>query len=360
MIARLNLPPGPRIILLRFSAIGDIVQASGLARHLISLFPGARVEWVTKAAYAGLVGRVPKIARVWAYDPKTGVSGLRQLCSQIRESPIDLVCDLHAVIRSYLASAFLAAPRTIRYRKPYLSRFLLFYLHRNRFAPDFLVGRELAKVLTDPLHLPTDFGPRLIPTPDDKAQARRYRDELGVGKFIAFVVGTAWPQKCWPVESYIELGRLIRQRTEYPIVVLGGAKDAHCSSIAAGIGPGAFACEGALSLEEASALLSEATLVIGNDTGLVHAAEATGQETIVILGPTSRETGAYPWRPGSRVMERALPCRPCSQKGDRRCRQRQQDCLLGISAEHVWGHVAQRLGALAAEQGHPRIQRGLV
>jgi ADP-heptose:LPS heptosyltransferase len=86
--------------------------------------------------------------------------------------------------------------------------------------------------------------------------------------------------------------------------------------------------------------------VIGNDTGLTYAAEALGVPVALILGPTSLETGAGSHADHSITLEAKVFCRPCSQKGDRRCyRRRHQLCFDLISTSQVFDALVKILGA---------------
>ena len=97
------------------------------------------------------------------------------------------------------------------------------------------------------------------------------------------------------------------------------------------------------SLLEIMALLSRAKLVIGNDTGFTHGAEAVGAPTIFLLGPTGRQGGAYPINPASSAMELTLPCRPCSQKGDKKCRYKRPECFYQLNMEEILAKIASYL-----------------
>ena len=92
---------------------------------------------------------------------------------------------------------------------------------------------------------------------------------------------------------------------------------------------------GKTSLRQALAILSNSTHVIGSDTGLTHAAEALRIPVSMILGPTSKETGAGVHLENSRNIEKNLWCRPCSQNGKRPCYRKNQVCMDSISVADV-------------------------
>ena len=85
-------------------------------------------------------------------------------------------------------------------------------------------------------------------------------------------------------------------------------------------------------------------LVVANDTGMTHLTEAAGRDVVTIYGPTSRELGYYPTRPGSIAVERDLPCRPCTRMGEGRCTHPlERACLTGITPSQVLQIVLKKL-----------------
>jgi heptosyltransferase-2 len=86
---------------------------------------------------------------------------------------------------------------------------------------------------------------------------------------------------------------------------------------------------------EAAAVIQGAATFIGNDSGLMHLAEAVGVPVIALFGPTVEAFGYYPSLGASRVVERDISCRPCSRNGSRRCPKGTQECLTAIPVEPV-------------------------
>jgi heptosyltransferase-2 len=90
------------------------------------------------------------------------------------------------------------------------------------------------------------------------------------------------------------------------------------------------------SLTEVATLLSECSLLVTNDSGLLHVAEAVGTPVLAFFGPTVREFGYYPVLDRSRVLERPLDCRPCSRNGKRPCHRGDLACLRDISPDDAY------------------------
>ena len=149
-------------------------------------------------------------------------------------------------------------------------------------------------------------------------------------KFIVIIPGAAWDQKRWDVRKYVKLINSIR----FPVVILGAKSDSICFDIESQSSI-VFNLAGKTSLREAMAIIENSMYVIGSDTGLSHIAESLNKSIYMILGPTSFETGASVISKSSRVVEKDLWCRPCSQNGKRICYRRRQFCMDLITVGDV-------------------------
>ena len=148
-------------------------------------------------------------------------------------------------------------------------------------------------------------------------------------KFIVLIPGAAWNQKRWDTRKYVKLINSI----SFPIIILGGKSDSICFDIEAQAS-NVFNLAGKTSLRGAMAIINNCFYVIGSDTGLSHIAESLNKSVYMILGPTSLETGASVISKSSRVIEKDLWCRPCSQNGKRIC-YRRKTILYGFN--YCWG-----------------------
>lgn len=142
--------------------------------------------------------------------------------------------------------------------------------------------------------------------------------------------------KRWAAENYAELARRIAFDFGHHVVLLGDRDDAPAAIPIAREAPGRVVnLIGRTDVMEAAAVISRALVFIGNDSGLMHLAEAVGVPVIALFGPTVEEFGYYPSLPQSKVLERSLPCRPCSRNGRRPCPRGTQECLTGIPVDSV-------------------------
>ena len=331
-----------RVLLIRFSSIGDIILTAPVVAALKADSPDITIDYLVHDRYAPLVRHFdPPPDHVIPFPRDLGAGQLPVYARKLAAAGYDVVIDLHDSMRSKLLRRYFGGAELRIYRKPRLRRWLLFYLWINRFPADYSVAAEYLRFARLPVK-------GLAVRPQlriDADLARETRIRLGVGEgYVACIPGAAWPQKTWLPERYLEVFSGAGPGIHFPVVLLGGAGDAICDRIEADLpGDSVVNLRGKTSLEDALAVLSESRLVIGADTGLLHAGEALGVPAVMILGPTSRETGARNHHPESLVHEVTLWCRPCSQNGRRKCYRREQYCLTRVPVSGVAESVQQLL-----------------
>lgn len=323
-----------RIALIRLGAMGDIVLATAAVGALARRYPEARIDFICKRDFAGLLEHDPRLARVIPYDHRGRHRGLRGLLTFLNELPrerYDGVIDLQANARSRAIARCLRAGRRLEWPKRGLRRRLLVHgIGRKRQAPG-VVERYLSALA--PLGITPATAPKLFPRPDPGVA-------LPKRPFIAIAPGAHWPSKRWPAGRYAELIVKIGSAT-WDIALVGDERDrAIADEIAAGVPFPVHDLCGSLNLPQLVYVLSKAALLVGNDTGATHVAEAAGTPVIALFGPTVRGFGFAPWRKESTVIERDLPCRPCSVHGAARCPRGHFRCLREITAAEV--HAAIR------------------
>ena len=327
-----------KVLVVRFSAMGDVILTLPVIDALRERFPGARIDYAVKREFAELVANHPGIARVWAFEDKSGFKGLRALTRELTAQRYDLVVDLHRNLRSGYVRWLGGAMMRRAYRKLSLPRILLTRTPLNflRDAPpvsdryftaleDFGIGREGRR-------------PRLFLAAGAVASAAAARDAGGLSEYLAVAPGARHPTKQWPAERFVEAAAGLAG-PEWAAVVLGGGSD---RAVAAAVSEGLRArgvrtlnLAGQLALSDSAAMIAGARLVLTNDSGLMHVADALDVPLVAVFGPTSRELGFFPQGPRARVVEADLPCRPCTLHGQARCPKGHHRCMMEIAAAAV-------------------------
>lgn len=322
------------VLILRFGALGDLVLATVLLEALRAGGAPSRITWVTKRRWASLLEADPRIDRLVPLEAGESVVALRRRLGR----DFDLVLDAHANLRSRLLCALLPGIPARRLRKDTVARWR--YLHglgRSKALDRRLLDRYL-ELLDEPA---PGARPRVHVEPSARARVRS-----GDGRrHVAVAIGAAHPVKQWPAERYAELvGGLVA--AGLAVTVVGGPGEESLARGTAG-STGAEVWDPGRPLSELAARLEACAVLVGNDSGLLHLAEAVGTPVVGLYGPTVPEWGYFPWRPASRVHEHELGCRPCSKMGEKPCRLPERLCLTRTSVEAVHSSVEEVLRASA-------------
>ncbi len=337
----MNLQPS-RILVIRFSSIGDILLATPLLRLLRQRFSGARIDMVIKEQYKPLLAHNPYIDSLYTLNTPGSFRELRDLRKRLPKD-YDLVVDIHNNLRSRYLTFRMRGKRKICKHK--FKRFLL-------VAFNFNVYRKITPVYRRYLQTVTKWG-----ITDDGEGLELYVDE-SVNKristwldaqdvrpqktIVGIVPGASFWNKRWPVEKFSAVCEHLCANCDARILLFGSSDEQHIAqAIAESFGKKAVNCAGELSLIETACALSRCDAVITNDSGLMHMATALKIPTVAIFGPTTRELGFFPTGPNTAVVERPdLYCRPCTHIGMNRCPEKHFRCMKEIEPEEVWQQVA--------------------
>ena len=330
----LEFPSPPRrILLIKPSAIGDVVHTLPILQLLRQRWPDAHIAWLLTPACAGLLEGHPMLNEVIVFDrrrfgrswrdPAVAV-GLGSFLSELRGRGFDLVIDLQGLFRSGVLAWQTRAPVRIGFAN---ARELapLFYTHRvpihtsEQHAIDRylkVAGALGCDVSADKIDFPFHV------TEDDRREVAGLLN--GTARYAVLLPGTNWETKRWPAERYAELVGPLRDRFGLASVVAGSADESDLASRVGGIN-----VAGKTSLRQLAALIERADLVIANDSGPMHIAAAMNKPLVTLFGPTNPiRTG--PYRRQDSVLRIDIPCSPCYA---RKCSH--QSCLRWLQIAPV-------------------------
>ncbi len=322
----------PKILILRFSSIGDIVLTTPVIRCIKQQVPGAEVHYCTKQAFESIVAHNPYVDKVHVLG-----KSLEELVQQLKAENFDYVVDLHNNLRTRIIKTRLGKPNK-SFRKLNYEKWLMVNFKINRLPDVHIVQRYLEAAAALGVK---DDGKGLdyfIPA-QHEIEIHTLPENFQNG-YIAFAIGAQHATKRLPTERIIALCQHLNQ----PIILLGGKEDAATGDeIAAFFDkvPNTYpttilnAC-GKYNLNGSASLLRQATQVFSHDTGLMHMAAAFQKDITSIWGNTIPAFGMYPFRTRYNVLEvQGLSCRPCSKIGYSKCPKGHFKCMRAISFERV-------------------------
>lgn len=304
----------PKILIIRFSSIGDIVWTTPIIRCVKQQVPDCELHFVTKAGYAEMLAANPYIDKLFLLKDNLG-----QLTRELAQEKYDYVIDLHKNLRTLRMKLSLSGKK-FTYNKYVLERWLLVKFKMNRMPDSHIVDRYFEAVA--PLGVKNDGrGLDYFFNPDDEIDIKQYLPVEFHRGYVAYVIGGSEATKKLPLKKMEELCGKIN----LPIVLVGGKEDIDNGNNLVEIlnsksKQAIINLSGKLSISQSASIVKQAERVIGHDTGLTQIAAAFHETVYSIWGTTTPLFGIKPYTKNSIVLEnKELRCRPCSKAGTPVC-----------------------------------------
>jgi len=366
-----------RILLIKPSAVGDVVHALPVLEKLRRRYPQARIDWLITPENADLVRGHPAVSNLVLFVRKqfaqagrrlSATASVLRLIGEIRAARYEMVLDLHGQLRSALFAVVSEAPVRIGFDRP-VPRTASTFQGRplgNIPARGWAGAREgswLAYNYRIPIPVPAvhavdrnlrvgsllgfDTEPPVFNLPvSAEAEARiagHLESHHRSGRPLAILApGTMWETKHWTPAGFAGVARGLMEQGFVPVLV-GGRADGLRNRSVCEQAPGTTDFTGQTSLADVVALLRRATLVVTNDSGVMHIAAALEKPAISIFGPTNPvQVGPY-GQPES-VVRLDLACSPCNFRRLSQC-PNQHACMRDLPVETVMERIHAVLAA---------------
>ena len=338
-----------KILILKPSSLGDVVQALPVLRLIKRHLPGSEVHWWIDSRLAPLLEGDPDLASVVLFERQRWTSPLHwpemwRSIRWLRRQSFDLVIDLQCLLRSGVFAWLANGKRLIGLDEPREGARGFYDTIVRRPTPLTHAVDWYLDVLP-PLGVPVDRDFQWLPERPIVAESVRRKWPVGKAQWIAIQPGARWANKRWPAEAYAELVRLLAAADpELHFAILGDAEDRSLGEIITRVN--AARCidlTGKISLPEMVEWIRLSTLMVTNDTGPMHIAAALDTPVVALFGPTEpRRTGPYGQL--EHVVRIDLPCSPCMTP---RCAYvKPLECLRAIAPAAVLDVVHRRLASI--------------
>lgn len=316
-----------RILVIRFSSLGDVVLAAAPLRALAERHPDAEITFATRAQYAPLFSGFPAPVQIMPLQPG---QSLADFARALGESYFDLIVDLHASLRSRALTARLNAGKLRRIDKATLRRWRMVWSKKGLDRPHSVVRSYL-----EAAGLSGEYRPTL--TLADSEQTRVLcpsRPILGLGW------GARHPTKAVPPELWTRLLAALAPVTPFHIALFGlSAEEAAIARFVRedlhGIGGLTLETHLDLPLRELMVRLSGCAAFVSGDSGLMHLADALGVPTFGLFGPTHPALGFAPAGERSRAFHSGVWCSPCDRHGRAPCFRDRRYCFEELDVNAV-------------------------
>jgi len=329
-----------KILVIRFSSIGDIVLTTPVLRCIKKQKPETQIHYITKDKYKTLLEHSPYIDNIYTFT-----ISITEIVKDLEKEKYDLLIDLHNNIRSLTLKLALRRPST-SFHKLNLRKWLTVRLKKN-FMPDVhITSRYLKTVSTlgisdDKLGLDFFVNSQTL-IPDFCIDFMKHYPEF----YVFAIGGTYYTKKCTP-DKIIEIINKIQR----PVILIGGEEDTEAASL---ISKASLAkllnTSGLLDIHQSALVMKEAKCVLSHDTGMMHIAAALHKPLVSIWGNTIPEFGMYPlypehFSPSPAIIEnKQLTCRPCSKLGFDACPKKHFKCMNEIDIELIIKYITISMG----------------
>ncbi|MCE3279813.1 MAG: glycosyl transferase [Bacteroidetes bacterium] len=311
-----------KILIIRFSSIGDIVLTTPVIRCVKQQVENCEIHYLTKRSFKSILEHNPYITKLHLIE-----KDVNEIIEDLKKENFDHIIDLHNNLRSLHVKLKLRKPATAFKKMNFKKWLIVRFKARSIFLPHiverYLDAAKKLNVKND--HKGLDY---FIPHTDEiTLSTLPLSHQEG---YIAFVIGAKHYTKQLPTEKIISICKKLNS----PIVLLGGKEDAdRAITIQNAVGENIFNACGKFNLNQSASFVKQSVKVISHDTGLMHIAAAFNKEIISVWGNTVPAFGFTPYLPSkeSKIVEvKDLPCRPCSKIGYDKCPQGHFKCMRDI------------------------------
>lgn len=320
-----------KILIIRFSSIGDIVLTTPVVRALRNQL-NAEIHFLTKPAFASIVLANPYVAKVITLS-----DDFEKMTALLKGEEYDHVIDLHHNLRSARLKLALGRPSS-SFHKLNFKKWLMVNFKINRLPSKHIVDRYLDAVMFLGVH--NDNAGLDFIIPEDKKVNVPQQFNIQPGAYASIVIGAAHETKCMTAEQIADVCRML----EMPVILLGGKQEISKANAIIQLANSSLiksAC-GGFNISQSASILDQSATIITHDTGLMHIAAALKKPQVVVWGNTIPDFGMYPYYGDKNIQwisfeQPDLPCRPCSKLGYQKCPKGHFRCIL----DHDLRSIAQ-------------------
>jgi heptosyltransferase-2 len=340
-----------KVLVVQTSFLGDTVLTLPLLAEIKRRFPKSKLSLLCTSLGQELLSDHPAVDEIIVDDKKKidrGWIGLWRKANLLRDKGFTMALCPHKSFRSGLLLFLARIPFRVGFAQSKSS--FLFHVRVNRIAERHDVERTLS--ILEGLGIRTEECDRALDLPiraETREEVAHRLRSLGVdtSKMLVGVnPGSVWATKRWSVEGFARVIAMLKERYPCEILLFGGPEDDEIIAKVQDLcGDGVVSLVNRIELRELPAALSLCRVLVTNDSGPMHIAVAEGVPVIAIFCATTPALGFYPYSSKAIVLEKDLPCRPCSSHGGRRCPLGTEDCIRLIGPEQVFRAVEQLLDA---------------
>lgn len=326
-----------KVLVVRFSSIGDVVLTTPIVRALKNQIPNAEVHFITKKSFKGVLEHNPHIEKLFTIE-----KSISEVIADLKKEKYDYVIDLHRNTRT-LALKLKLGVKSFSFPKKNVGKWILVNFKKNILPEKHVVDRYFEAI--EKLGVKNDYQAcDFYIHPNDEADTEKLFS-LASKTYISIAIGAQFATKRIP---FIKLSEII-QKIDDPIILVGGSTDLKLANEILKAFPDKkiFSACGNFNLAQSASIVKQSKVLLTNDTGMMHIATCFQIPIVSVWGNTVPAFGMYPYYPKQKELFAihevlGLSCRPCSKIGFQKCPKGHFKCMLQQDAIEIAKSIKQK------------------
>ena len=340
-----------KILVIQTAFIGDVILTTPLIVALKEIYPNVIIDILVAPQCKIILETNPLINQIHVLDKKKFYS----LILKIKKEHYDLSVSPHSSFRSGITALLAGINNRIGFKRNFQQFFLTKSIPHKKGVHKIYKNLDLALLSwklgvgngeSNPL---LSIQTKLYPSSNNYQKAEKILqniNERDPRKIILIAPGSVWFTKRWLLINYFQLTQKLIEKKYYVILAGAPAEKELNEYILNKIDNKAYVknIAGDFDLLDSAALIEKIDLVVCNDSGILHIANAMNTPVFAIFGPTVKSLGYFPYQKNDYVFEADLECRPCGSHGGIKCPKKHFNCMKMVTVEVVFNEIIKRLG----------------
>ena len=331
-----------KILVIQTAFIGDVILITPLLSALKEIYPESIIDVLVSRKCEIVLKNNPVVNKIHKLNKRN----FWQAIQNIKKGKYDLSVSPHSSIRSGVTAFLAGIKHRIGFKRYAQQLFLTNSIEHRKGVHKIEKNLDLMKLLPEQTSNQVfNKQTKLCPTSENYIKADGIMEGFTSMKKVLLAPGSVWFTKRWPTEHYNELASMLLEQG-YMVILAGSPEEkALCDEIA-GNQKNYYNLKnitGSFDILDTAALVEKVNLVVCNDSGMMHIANAMKTRVFAFFGPTVQGIGYYPYQQNDFIFEVDLPCRPCGSHGGVHCPLRHFNCMRAIKPETVFNKINEAL-----------------
>ncbi|MBS3741840.1 MAG: lipopolysaccharide heptosyltransferase II [Candidatus Cloacimonetes bacterium] len=321
-----------KILVIHTAYIGDVILITPLLRAIKQLFPKSYLSVIVVPSTKLILSENPYVDEILTFDKRENkFKAFRKLLERVKQETFDIAFLPHSSMTTTLLAFLSRIPQRIGFDR-WLPKYLL--TERVPFREGIHRINKNLELLSPITNKNFSLQTEIFTSHQISIKINKLAERFPCEKLIAVAPGSIWYTKRWKERYYKRLSEKLNQHGFFIILIGSPEEQDICEKVAPS--RDYFIAGGKLNLLESAELIKKCDLMVCNDCGALHIANAVETDVIAFFGPTTRDIGYFPFRRNDKIVEADLSCRPCGSHGGEKCPLSHHKCMENIKPEQIF------------------------